>query len=67
MIGKHSILAERGSILYTGDSKRKKGTEDDDMPPRGPYDGNGSYNGGPFIMGGPFVEDGALSQRMAPS
>ena len=36
MIGKHSILAEKGSILHTGDSKREKGTEDDDMPPRGP-------------------------------
>ena len=62
MMGKHSILAERGSILHTGDSKREKGNEDDDMPPRGP-----TLATDPFIRGGPFVKDGALFPRMAPS
>ena len=42
---KHSILAERVSILHTGDSKREKGTEDDDMPPRGPTLATGPTTG----------------------
>ena len=70
MIGKHGILAERGSILNTGDSKRKGGTEDDDLPPRGPTLATGpttgvllsragpSWKTGAFLSGGPFLERG---------
>ena len=55
--------------MHTGDSKRDKRAEDDDMQPASrPTVGDGSYNrGSPFIRDVSFVEDGALSRRLAPS